>query len=88
MVLTNTSRVVRECVTSMTPTPESPSRIHTCVHTSAIVNGALVNAAFAFGFVLPLPAIIDSVADLVEIDAHSAAAIKFSFRVTARGDCA
>ncbi len=72
----------------MTPTPESPSRICASVHTSAIVNGALINAAFAFGFVLPLTAIVDSVADLVEADAHSAAAIKFAFRVTARGDCA
>jgi hypothetical protein len=72
----------------MTPTPESPSRIYTSVHTSAIVNGTLINAAFAFGLVFPLATIIDSITDLVEPDTHSAAAIKFCFRVTTLRDCA
>lgn len=85
---TNASRVARERVTGSTSTPESPSRVDTSLQASAVVDSALVDVALALGFVLPLTTIIGSVANLVEWNAHSVAAIKFGIGITSDGESA
>ena len=55
---------------------------------ASVVDSALVDVALALGLVLPLAAIIGSVANLVERNAHSAAAIKFGIGVASDCQCA
>lgn len=63
----------------MTFTPESPRRVDTVVHAAAVVDVAFVGVAFATRFVFPLAAIVDSIADFVDVHAQSASAIVFRF---------
>ena len=85
---TDASRVAGERVARPASAPESRNRVDTNVQAASVVDSALVDVALALGLVLPLAAIIGSVANLVERNAHSAAAIKFGIGVASDCQCA